>query len=265
MKTSRLELDHVEGATRITRMVSQVPLRLLETGLHDHGVEIQLSSYGGGVLQGDQVELKIRCGEWTGLLLKSQANTHVYRNEIGKKAVQRIEADCEPASRVWIIPEPVVLHEGAIFRQEQVWNITESTDFILADWMLSGRSESDEQFIFDRYESHVLISVDGKAVIEENLSCCPAEMDIRSPAAFGPYDLLLNLYLLGPKANEHAEKLRPFLEVPNIHTNSLPEERADILRKPVYALNPLPDGNGYLFRAMSRTRRELQPIIDLFL
>ncbi|MDF7800340.1 urease accessory protein UreD [Pontiellaceae bacterium B1224] len=265
MKTSRLELDHVEGSTRITRMVSRVPLRLLETGLHDHGVEIQLSSYGGGVLQGDQVELKIRCGELTGLLLKSQANTHVYRNEIGKKAVQRIEADCEPGSKVWNIPEPLVLHEGAIFRQEQIWNIAESTDFILADWMLSGRSESAEQFIFERYESYVLISVDGKAVVEENLSCYPAEMDIRSPAAFGPYDLLLNLYILGPKADEHAEKLQPFLDYPQIHTNALPEDRAEFPRKPVYALNPLPDGNGYLFRAMSRTRRELQPVINLFL
>ena len=265
MKTSRLELDHIQGATRITRMVSRVPLRLLETGLHDRGVEVQLSSYGGGVLQGDQVGLNIRCGPDTGLLLKSQANTHVYRNENGKEAVQRIEAECAPDSRVWILPEPLVLHEGAVFRQEQAWAIGSSTDFILADWMLSGRSESDEQFIFDRYESSVLISVDGKAVVEENLSCCPSEMDVRSQAAFGPYDLLLNLYILGPQAEEHAEKLKPFLDFPQIHTNALPEERETAPRAPVYALNPLPAGEGYLFRAMSRFRRELQPVLNLFL
>lgn len=265
MKTSRLELDQVEGATRITRLVSRVPLRLLETGLHDHGVEIQLSSYGGGVLQGDEVELKIRCGESTGLLLKSQANTHVYRNETGKKAVQRIEALCEPNSKAWILPEPLVLHEGAIFRQEQMWKVDASTDFMLADWMLSGRSESDEQFAFDHYESFIQICLNGQPIIEENMACCPGREDVRSPAAFGPYDLLLNLYILGPQAEEHVEKLSPFLNIAQVHTDVLPESRSDEVRRPIYALNPLPNADGYLFRAMARTRRELQPVMDCFL
>ena len=69
MKTSELELDVVQSKTRVTRMVSRAPLRLLETGLHATGVEIQLASYGGGILQGDRVGLNIRCGDQTGLLL----------------------------------------------------------------------------------------------------------------------------------------------------------------------------------------------------
>ena len=52
MKTSTLELDQVRSKTRVTRMVSRAPLRLLETGLHDDAVEIQLATYGGGILQG---------------------------------------------------------------------------------------------------------------------------------------------------------------------------------------------------------------------
>jgi len=265
MNTSRLELNQVEGATRITRMVSRVPLRMLETGLHDRGVEIQLSSYGGGMLQGDRVGLDICCGEQTGLLLKSQANTHVYRNETGQGAVQRIVAKCHADTQIRILPEPLVLHEGAIFGQEQVWEIAASTDFILADWVQSGRSESDEQFVFDRYESHVLISVEGKAVIEERFLCAPAEDEARSPAAFGPYDLMLNIYILGPKADAAAGKLQPFLDFPQLHTNALPEQRPAAVRKPVYALNPLPSGDGYLFLAMACTRRELQPVINRLL
>ncbi len=265
MKTSRLELDQVQGTTRITRMLSRVPLRMLETGLHNHRVEVQLSSYGGGMLQGDQVGLKIRCGEQTGLLLKSQANTHIYRNETGRTAVQRIEADCLADTEIHVLPEPLVLHQGAVFRQEQIWKLAESTDFILADWVQSGRSESDEQFAFNRYESHVMIFVAGHAVLEENITCCPAEDDVRSPAAFGPYDLMLNLYILGPRADEEAERLRPFLDFPQVYTDILPEERPVNPRKPVYALNPLPAGGGYLFRAMACTRRELQPVINRFL
>jgi len=265
MKPSRLELNQVEGATRITRMVSRVPLRLLETGLHERGVEVQLSSYGGGMLQGDRVDLNICCGEETGLLLKSQANTHVYRNETGKVAVQRIAAKCLADSEVRILPEPLVLHAGAIFRQEQAWELAASTDFILADWVQSGRSESNEQFVFDRFESHVLISVEDRPVVEERFLCSPSEDEFRSPAAFGPYDLMLNIYILGPKADEAVGKLKPFLDFPQLHTNALPEQRPTAVRKPIYALNPLPSGDGYLFRAMACTRRELQPVIHCLL
>ena len=108
MKTSHLELDVVREQTRVTRMTSRAPLRLLETGKHARAVEIQLSSYGGGILQGDRIGLDIRCGEQTGLLLKSQANTHVYCNETRKTSVQLLNADCSAGARIVALPEPLV-------------------------------------------------------------------------------------------------------------------------------------------------------------
>ena len=103
MKTSHLELNCIRNQTRVTRMVSRAPLRLLETGQHPNRVEVQMSSYGGGILQGDQVSLDIRCGTKTGLLLKSQANTHIYRNETEAETVQRMTADC---ALFWLYGEP---------------------------------------------------------------------------------------------------------------------------------------------------------------
>lgn len=262
MKTSTLELDVVESKTRVTRMVSRVPLRLLETGLHEQGVEIQQASYGGGILQGDCIGLDIRCGDRTGLLLKSQANTHVYKNENGKEAVQTLTGECGADAVVHVLPEPLVLHAGAVFRQEQFWNISASTDFILADWMQSGRSESSEQFAFDRFESLVCVSVEGRPVLEEHFSCRPAEDDIRSPAVFGPYDLMLNVYLLGPAARRHLEPLRPFLDFQQYHTDALPQSSNRPIPETLCALNELPYG-GYILRCLARTRRQLQPIIDV--
>ncbi|HEY5621425.1 MAG TPA: urease accessory protein UreD, partial [Pontiella sp.] len=186
MKTSHLELEHIRERTRVTRMVSRAPLRLLETGLHSRGVEIQLSSYGGGVLQGDQVDLDIQCGAHTGLLLKSQANTHVYRNDTGKETIQRIVGRCAAHSSVRVFPEPLVLHSHARFSQYQSWDVSTNADLILADWMQSGRSESKERFAFSAFESNVLISIDGNPVLEEHFSCFPKERDSRNPARFGP-------------------------------------------------------------------------------
>lgn len=263
MKISHLKLDYVRGKTRVTQMVSRAPLRLLETGLHANGVEIQLSSYGGGILQGDRVGLEIRCGDRTGLLLKSQANTHVYRNETREEAVQSFDAVCGDESIIAVLPEPMVLHAGAWFRQEQVWNISSSTDFILADWMQSGRSESNEQFAFDRYESRVQVSVDDKPALAEHFVCRPATDDIRSPALFGPYDLMLNVYLIGPRSQSHCRALQPFLDFTQYHANTLPHSAGSRLPSALCALNPIPGTNGYLFRAMAKTRRQLKPVIDV--
>ncbi|MDZ8118544.1 urease accessory protein UreD [Pontiella agarivorans] len=262
MKTSRLELDRIRSKTRVTRMVSRAPLRLLETGTHEDAVEIQLSSYGGGMLQGDRIGLNVRCGEATGLLLKSQANTHVYKNEIDELAVQTLHADCGDRTRVRILPEPVVLHAGAQFRQEQHWNISPTTDFVLADWMQSGRSESAEQFAFDRFESVVCIAVDGNPVLEERFSCCPATDDIRSPAVFGPFDLMMNVYLLGPSADHLLERLKPFLDFQQHHTDALPQASSRPNPEMLCALNPLPFG-GHILRCLARTRRQLQPVMDV--
>lgn len=237
-------------------------MRLLETGLHARGVEIQLSSYGGGILQGDRIGLDIRCGDRTGLLLKSQANTHVYRNETGEEAIQSFDAVCGEESIIAVLPEPMVLHAGAWFRQEQLWSISSSTDFVLADWMQSGRSESDEQFAFNHYESRVQISVDDKPVLEENFVCRPAMDDIRSPALFGPYDLMLNAYLLGPRSKNHCRALQPFLGFTQYHADALPGSGGLRLPSFLCALNPIPGTQGYLFRAMAKTRRHLDPVID---
>jgi urease accessory protein len=265
MQENKLELDWVNGATRVTRLVNRAPMRLLETGLHDDGVEVQLASYGGGVLQGDQVELRIRCGDDTGLRLKSQANTHVYRNESGREAVQLIRADCGERSRIRVLPEPLVPHQGAVFRQEQHWDLAPSTDFILADWMQSGRSESCEQFAFEKIQSRLLIRVGKQLVLEENLCFQPGREQMRSPAAFGPFDMMLNLYIIGPDAECQAQKLTPFLDFPEQHTRALPNQRSGPLHGPLCALNPLPGGNGYLLRALANTRRQLQPIVDVFM
>ena len=261
MKTSALELDVVKSKTRVTRMVSRAPLRLLETGMHDEGVEIQLASYGGGILQGDRVGLDIRCGDGTGLLLKSQANTHVYKNETGREAVQALTGACGAETVVHVLPEPVVPQAGALFRQEQVWNVAASTDFILADWMQSGRSESAEQFAFDRFESRVSIAVDGRPALEERFVCRPKTDDIRSPAVFGPYDLMLNVYLLGPAASRRLEPLRPFLDFKQYHTDALPQTSGRPVPETLCALNELPFG-GYVLRCLARARRQLQPVID---
>ena len=262
MKTSELELDVVQSKTRVTRMVSRVPLRLLETGLHKKGVEIQLASYGGGILQGDHVGLNIRCGNQTGLVLKSQANTHVYKNETGKEAVQTLTGTCGEQAMVHVLPEPVVLHTGAIFRQDQVWNLCDSTDFILADWMQSGRSESNEQFAFDWFESRVYIAVGGRPVLEEHFSCCPLADDIHGPAHFGPYDLMLNVYLLGPEMETHIKPLQPFLNFQQYHADVLPQSSRRPVPEMICALNKLPFG-GYVLRCLAHTRLQLQPLINM--
>ena len=262
MKTSHLELDVVRHRTRVTRMASRAPLRFLETGRHESAVEIQMSSYGGGILQGDRVGIDVRCGDHAGLLLKSQANTHVYRNENGRQSMQVLQAECGAHARIVSVPDPVVLHAGANFRQEQVWNLSASTDLVLADWMQSGRSESNEQFAFTRFESHVLINIGDRAVLEETLVCRPGNDDIRSPALFGPYDLMLNIYILGPNAAARAEQLQPFLDIQEIHANTLPASRTSAWPPWLCALNPLPESIGYIFRAMAKTRRQLQPVLD---
>jgi urease accessory protein len=71
------------GATKLTRVAHRNPMRLLPMRPAEAeragSAQCALGSYGGGVLGGDTLELRLRCGAGAALTLTTQASTKVYR------------------------------------------------------------------------------------------------------------------------------------------------------------------------------------------
>lgn len=262
---NRVEVQTVRGRNRVTDLVYASPFRIFQLGQGKgkEPVKLMLSNYGGGMLQGDRVHLDIRCGRESGLLLQSQANSQVFRNDNGKDAYFEVSAQLEKGSQVVIAPEPVVLHKDARYHQKQNWNLEEGAKLILVDWMQSGRSDSGESFQFNKYLSELEISRKGKVILKDRFRCLPHQDNPNSYASFMGLDHVVNLFYIGYESLPEGFEVFRNREITRIHPL---QDRKPAKPQSLYcAAVPLSQGEGWSVRLLGKTRLDLEPVLACFL
>ena len=92
--SGRLHFEQVSGKTAIVESFAASPLKFVNPSNHGTASWVVCSTYGGGLLGGDSIDLEIDVGKNTQAVLMTQASTKVYRS--GEFARQSI--DCRVAS-----------------------------------------------------------------------------------------------------------------------------------------------------------------------
>src|SRR5262249_14496468 len=75
-----LEVQLIAGASTVTSSYATSPLKLLPPRPRGRSVWIYTSSFGGGLVAGDQTQLDLTLAAGTCCFLATQASTKVYRN-----------------------------------------------------------------------------------------------------------------------------------------------------------------------------------------
>ncbi len=244
-------------------MLHRAPLRLCQTRCGRQTAEIFTSTFGGGILQGDRTHLKIGCGARTKTVIRSQANTQVYKNPSGIPSIQSIAGTLHEKSLLVLAPDPVVMHREALFHLDQHWDLADDASLVLLDSFQSGRSESGEQFQFREYLSNVHITRKEKTLLRETFRCRPKEDSPENPARFGGFDVTMTIYLIGPQVRKLVRQLKSFVNRQKYVVPLLPALHSLPLQGPFYSLSPLAFSEGTLFRALARKRIELEPIVSV--
>lgn len=224
---TELKVSKVRGKNVATRLVNEAPLKLIPTASLKDEFRVMTSSYGGGVLQGDQVEFNIVCEASSSLLLQAQGNQHLYRNnDSTKESFQRITAKVEDGARVVVIPEPTVMHAEASFEQVQTWDLTKESELILIDILHVGRSENGEEFLYKKFRSDVCLKLNGETIYLDCFLSKPHESKAHQASRFGDYKLMLNMFSFGKKAHACHEDLMSIYETPEVkHIRELPSSK----------------------------------------
>ena len=139
------------------KLVSPAPLR---TG--DHVVHtVYLLTYGGGLVAGDTIDLKVTIETTTRLILLTQGSTKLFKSP-SKDVLssQRMTVDVLPESALCYLPDPVQPFEKSCFEQHQIYNISILSDedsslgsLCVLDWVCSGRPANGENWSFWSYGS----------------------------------------------------------------------------------------------------------------
>lgn len=262
-QSSLLRVRQVRGVTRSVRVRNVQPLKFLEPQVGRGTARVVLTSYGGGLVQGDHIALHIHAEPDTRLHLATQSNSRVYRNAGKAAARQDLTARLDANARVLVQNDPLVLHANARFHQHQHWDLDPTANLILLDWFQGGRTDSGEAWAFHEYKSHLRISTDGAPLLLETLRINPDDLNPCAAARFGYWAKgFLVIYFAGHDAQRLARQLDPLAAPNEIHRlQALGKYPPNPVRRVHHSLAHRDDRPLSVFRAIARTRHDYDPVV----
>ena len=193
---------NVSGRTVALTAAAASPLRLLQPKNHGDAAWVYTSTYGGGLVGGDECRLKIRVEQNAKAVLLTQASTKVYRSPL--PARQTLNADVEAGALLVQAPDPLACFADSSFEQDQEFALDPTANLALVDWVSAGRRAMGERWAARKYVSHIRIQRAGKLELLESLRLDgPQRM-----AGMSRFNSLALLVLSGPELEIAAQQVQ---------------------------------------------------------
>jgi len=152
--------------TRLTQVSHKAPMRLvpvLKSSVDQAGAAVcALSNYGGGMLQGDSVELHVHVKEQARLGVTTQGASRIYTQRVPNLCQATLDATVDPGAMLVWAPDPCSLFRSSSFEQTQRFTIDPTSSVALIDWFSSGRYRNGEHWAFDRLSSRTSLKFSGE-------------------------------------------------------------------------------------------------------
>ena len=253
--TARLEVQLVAGRSAVTSAFASSPLKLLCPRSRGDSVWAYTSSFGGGMLGGDQTRLDVRVGQGARCFLSTQAATKVYRNPRRLPCGHVTRASLDSGAALVFAPDPVQPFAGSSYEQVQEWRLAPDSGLVLLDWFSAGRMARGERWQFDHFRSRNDVFIGEKRVLVDSIVLEGGDDLRRSPHRTGKYECFAMLLFIGAPWQPFAKELLQ-------DVGSRPVASGQSL---LYSVSPVRDG-ALLRVAGERTEevsRELQRHLQL--
>jgi urease accessory protein len=173
------------------------PLRLLTPQNHGHGAWVFVASLGGGLVDGDALEIDVEVGPGAAGLLGTQASTKVYRCPSGV-CRQSLTARVAEGGVLVMVPDPVACFAGARYEQAVRIDLAASSTLVSVDAFTAGRSARGERWDFARYSARSVVTREGAPLFVDSILLDPEHGGLR--ARMGRFDAFATVVVVGPQA-----------------------------------------------------------------
>jgi urease accessory protein len=199
---ARLRAEVVAGRSAFVERHARSPLRLLCPANAGSAAWAYTSSFGGGLVDGDDVRLGIDVGPGAQALVTTQGSTKAYRGTVR----QEVRASVASGGLLALLPDPLVAFAGARVSSLVEAELARDATLVLVDSLEAGRVAAGERWAAALCELRIRIRVDGRVVLDDGLLLDPAHGSVTR--RMGPFDGWAAVVLLGPLARAAAEALR---------------------------------------------------------
>jgi len=200
--TGVAEFSLVGGRSVVTRAAATSPLRLLTPQSAGTGGWLITSSFGGGLLAGDELALSIDVNAGATAYVGSQSSTKVYRCPPERSSSQQVTGRVREGAFLALLPDPVVCYAQARYMQRQRIEMAGNSGLVLLDWFTSGRHCRGERWAATQQFSNE-IWIDGTCVLRDRLRLEAGARKLGMEA----FNCLATVVILGASLQAHAQAL----------------------------------------------------------
>lgn len=190
--------ERVAGRNALTRVWSTDPLKILTPRHADSAKTVTLSTYGGGLLGGDEVNVRVAVKPSADLVLTTQSAGKAYRTR-GPPSVQTLAATIEDDGLLAVLPDVTCPFADSHFVQHQRFELSAAGNLVWLDWLSSGRRARGERWAMRAVENETEIVVAGKTRLRETLHLSNDGPAIGALLRVGKFDCLATLAVAGPR------------------------------------------------------------------
>jgi urease accessory protein len=199
----RLAIVRQGSRSVVTRAFATSPLRLLTPVNHGEAAWIYASSYGGGLVDGDRLDVAIDVGPGAAAFISTQAATKVYRSPRGTSS--ELRASVAPQGLLVVAPDPVVCFAGARYRQVQRFGVADGGSLVVTDTVVSGRSAAGGRWAFCEYQSLIEVIAGDRLLVHDTVAL--REGDGSLAQRLGRFEVLALAVLFGRPLRREAERI----------------------------------------------------------
>ncbi|KAF8203120.1 UreD urease accessory protein-domain-containing protein [Pholiota molesta] len=250
---------HGERAV-FSELSSTYPLKLLSPYIQDTTALVYLLTYGGGLVSGDEVDLRVHVELEATLVLLSQGTTKVFKARPGRRLAcvksdvpfngehlpvstrQSLEFRIAAKSLLLLLPEPVTCFRDASYNQYQRFHIQDDGSAVILDWITSGRISMGEDWAFSHYYSVNEIFHNEKRIAKDVMLLDDKELNPKVPNRplrdrLHPYSCYAMLILFGPQVQSIITEIRLKYDQLSVFKTTTP---APV----IWSLSPIDSTNG---------------------
>ncbi len=212
----RARVARIGGRSQVTSNRATNPLKLWVPRRPGPTSWIYATTFGGGLVAGDNIQVDLELEADTTTVLTTQASTKVYRSLRDRGCQQHLHASVGSHATLVVAPDPLVCFRGAIYHQHNRVHLAEDANLVHIDWLTSGRSARGECWQFGRLASRLEVIRDGRMLLLDSLELVPRETSLDNPLRMGRHHCLATVVLFGHQLTDGIESIQELAAVDSV-------------------------------------------------
>ncbi len=154
------------------KVVYQYPLKLISPSptSYQRSVLAFLLSYGGGLVGGDQINLRIDVRENAKLSIVTQGHTKVFKSTRPDIVTrQTLDVHLEKNASLCLLPDPLQPFADSVYEQKQIFDLADGANVCLLDWVSAGRTARGENWDLTSWKGRNEVWSGGRLLLRDNV------------------------------------------------------------------------------------------------